>query len=368
MGVRARPSRRSSPRGKSGFFAVPIGTTPGIYTDATAAFAQVRGVKKSLIKRFQTLEDAELFMKYPRRAPASIGGVPVTLLKSELIQPCLIGETLFERLFQLNIVSLAPVTENASEISKFLGLDGDLQGATMQLTIGRNRNLSLNAVVVPDLKDPFIALGADFLRTHNVSVFFGSSHYGQTRGFFRLSGIEFADSCDGMVIGPMGEKNPKFFDSVIEVYTDGACSFNGQPGARAGYAGIFPSFPKYDFTSPLEGEVQTSNRAEYAAVKTALRQAQLIDPSRTKTLKIYTDSQLLIDSMTSYLPTWKANGWRKSDGQPVLNRDLLESIDALMKRRDKVEFIHVAAHDGGATKESRLNEETDRRARQAISL
>ena len=44
-----------------------------------------------------------------------------------------------------------------------------------------------------------------------------------------------------------------------------------------------------------------------------------------------------------------------SEGNAVKNRDLLESIAALLGARAKVDFVHVEAHTG----ESELNEEAD---------
>ena len=42
---------------------------------------------------------------------------------------------------------------------------------------------------------------------------------------------------------------------------------------------------------------------------------------------MYCDSQYVINSLTKWMPGWKKKGWKKSDGKPVLNRDLLEALD-----------------------------------------
>ena len=59
------------------------------------------------------------------------------------------------------------------------------------------------------------------------------------------------------------------------------------------------------------------------------------------------------------MPGWKRKGWRKSDGGPVLNRDLLEGIDEAIRGRD-VEFSWVKGHAGHP-----LNEAADERANAA---
>ena len=53
------------------------------------------------------------------------------------------------------------------------------------------------------------------------------------------------------------------------------------------------------------------------------------------------------------MPGWKKKGWKKSDGKPVLNRDLLEALDQALTGRD-YEFIWVKGHAG-----HELNEKAD---------
>ena len=61
------------------------------------------------------------------------------------------------------------------------------------------------------------------------------------------------------------------------------------------------------------------------------------------------------------MPGWKRNGWRKKDRKPVLNRDLLEALDAAMQGR-RCEFEWVKGHAGHG-----LNEAADARARAAAT-
>jgi ribonuclease HI len=153
-------------------------------------------------------------------------------------------------------------------------------------------------------------------------------------------------------------------DGYIEVFTDGACLGNGRPDARAGYAVYFPS--RGDVISgPLSSNYRhTNNRAEYFAVLTALTEADEMDPRRNKTLRIYTDSQLLITSLVTYLPKWIRTGWITLAGEPVKNQDLLQDIDELMHNR-RVEFFHVRAHSDDDTYEARGNAIADKYAKQA---
>ena len=70
-------------------------------------------------------------------------------------------------------------------------------------------------------------------------------------------------------------------------------------------------------------------------------------------LRVYCDSQYVIDSLTKWMPGWKKKGWKKSNGKPVLNRDLMEALDAALAGRD-YEFIWVKGHAG-----HELNEKAD---------
>lgn len=76
-------------------------------------------------------------------------------------------------------------------------------------------------------------------------------------------------------------------------------------------------------------------------------------------LVVLADSQYVINSVTKWMPGWKRKGWKKADGQPVANRELMERIDRAITGRS-VRFEWVKGHAGHA-----LNEAADLRARAA---
>ena len=76
-------------------------------------------------------------------------------------------------------------------------------------------------------------------------------------------------------------------------------------------------------------------------------------------LLIYCDSQYVINSLTQWMSGWKKRGWKKADGKPVQNRDLLEALDAASTGRD-YEMVWVKGHAG-----HELNEAADSRANAA---
>lgn len=102
----------------------------------------------------------------------------------------------------------------------------------------------------------------------------------------------------------------------------------------------------------------TNNIGELLAV------AELLDASSQagragEPLRVLCDSQYVINSVTKWMPGWKRKGWKKADGKPVLNRDILERIDTALAGRD-VTFEWVKGHAG-----HRENEAADERARAA---
>lgn len=102
----------------------------------------------------------------------------------------------------------------------------------------------------------------------------------------------------------------------------------------------------------------TNNMGELMAVLELLR-ATAVDADQP--LRILCDSQYVINSVTTWMPGWKRKGWRKRDGKPVLNVELLKAIDEALVGRD-VAFEWVRGHAG-----HRMNEAADARARAAAT-
>jgi ribonuclease HI len=49
-------------------------------------------------------------------------------------------------------------------------------------------------------------------------------------------------------------------------------------------------------------------------------------------VRLVSDSQYVKTGVTEFLPKWKANGWLKSNGEPVLNQDLWDQLDQASQR------------------------------------
>ena len=97
----------------------------------------------------------------------------------------------------------------------------------------------------------------------------------------------------------------------------------------------------------------TNNQAELTAVLQFFRATAHLDDD----LLILCDSQYVINCVTKWLSGWKRKGWRKADGKPVMNVELLQEIDAeLPGRRYRFEWVKGHANHP-------LNEAADFRAR-----
>lgn len=98
----------------------------------------------------------------------------------------------------------------------------------------------------------------------------------------------------------------------------------------------------------------TNNQGELMAVLDLFR-ATAHRPEEP--LQILCDSQYVINCITKWMPGWKRKGWRKADGKPVLNVEMLKEIDAALIGRT-YRFEWVKGHAG-----HELNEAADVRAR-----
>ena len=169
--------------------------------------------------------------------------------------------------------------------------------------------------------------------------------------------------CD-VVVERRVERETDLDPNAIVCFSDGSCINNGSAHAKAGYACVFPNHPNHTVSKtllPTENAMVTNNRAEFSALILALEVCRTIDAETGKRgakLYFYTDSKLLIDTCTKWISMWKSKGWKKANGDAILNLDLIMTIDALLKERIVV-FKHVRAHTGGTDWKSVLNDKAD---------
>lgn len=139
---------------------------------------------------------------------------------------------------------------------------------------------------------------------------------------------------------------------AVEIYTDGACK--GNPGI--GGWGALLRYGHHE--RELSGAVAhgTNNQMELTAAVRAL--GQLTRPCR---VRLTTDSTYVKNGITSWLASWKRNGWRTATKAPVKNQELWQELDALCQRH-RVEWHWVKGHSGHPE-----NERVDALANAAIA-
>jgi len=137
----------------------------------------------------------------------------------------------------------------------------------------------------------------------------------------------------------------------VTIHTDGACSGNPGPG---GWGAILQWG---DRARELKGGEPntTNNRMELMAAIMALEALR-----RPCVVDLHTDSQYLRNGITTWIHTWKRNGWRTSDKKPVKNADLWQRLDAALGHH-KIAWHWVRGHAGHD-----LNERADQLAREGL--
>ncbi len=125
----------------------------------------------------------------------------------------------------------------------------------------------------------------------------------------------------------------------IDIFTDGGCSGNPGPGGWA-YV-LIRNGEMLTYASGSSAQT-TNNIMELSAVINALESAILMEFDN---INIYTDSQYVKNGITTWVFSWKKNGWKTSSKDPVKNRELWENLDNL-NGRIKVNWCWVKGHAG----------------------
>lgn len=89
----------------------------------------------------------------------------------------------------------------------------------------------------------------------------------------------------------------------------------------------------------------TNNRMELRAVLEALEGLP-----GGGSVEVISDSRYVVDALSKWIHGWRRKGWRTASGDPVLNRDLIEALDA-RARELTVRYRWVRGHDGHAVNE-----------------
>jgi ribonuclease HI len=133
------------------------------------------------------------------------------------------------------------------------------------------------------------------------------------------------------------------------VFSDGSALVNpGGPGGT-GFVVLDRARPALRFGGTRwveDGTYEiTNNRMELRAVLEALTGLP-----EGETVEVISDSRYVVDALSKWIHGWRRKGWKTASGEPVLNRDLIEALDA-RGRELRVAYAWVRGHDGHAVNE-----------------
>jgi ribonuclease HI len=129
------------------------------------------------------------------------------------------------------------------------------------------------------------------------------------------------------------------------VFTSGSSSGNPGPG---GWGAVRVEDGRVVAERYGSEPATTNNRMELTAIIAGL---EMVGPEEEVT--VYSDSELVVNTLTKWAAGWEARGWRRKEG-PVKNLDLVQRAWQLVQERPRVRIQWIKAHDG-----SRWNEYAD---------
>ena len=121
----------------------------------------------------------------------------------------------------------------------------------------------------------------------------------------------------------------------IEIWTDGACSYNPGPG---GWAAIL-RYGNYEKVFSGGEKTTTNNIMELTAVIKGLSALK-----ERCDVTLYSDSAYVINAINEgWLKNWQKSGFKTADKKPVKNRELWEELSDLLEKQN-VNFVKVKGH------------------------
>jgi ribonuclease HI len=156
--------------------------------------------------------------------------------------------------------------------------------------------------------------------------------------------------------------NEQDFNPDITVFTDGACSNNGKPNAKAGIGIFFSKDDPRNYSSKIEGK-QSNNCAEIKAIIEAYRILKNDIKSGKKVL-ICSDSEYAMKCCTTYGKKCEEKEWDNE----IPNIELIKIAYELFKNKKNIQFKYVKAHTDKNDPFSIGNDGADKLANIAIGL
>lgn len=129
------------------------------------------------------------------------------------------------------------------------------------------------------------------------------------------------------------------------IFTDGSSRPNPGPG---GWGAVYVRENQLVDQRHGSDPFTTNNRMELTALIAGL---EMSPPGESIT--VYSDSLLVVNTLTKWAKGWEARGWRRKEGE-IANLDLVKQAWELVQQRPFAHIQWIRAHDG-----SRWNEYAD---------
>ncbi|WP_286235190.1 ribonuclease H family protein [Thalassotalea sediminis] len=133
-------------------------------------------------------------------------------------------------------------------------------------------------------------------------------------------------------------------DADIQIYSDGACSPN--PGQAGTGIAVYHKGGLQALWYGLYEDQGTNNSAELLGLLESFKLAQqFIHIDKNQTIEILSDSRYSIDCITKWAAGWQRKGWKKADGQPIKNPEIIKSCFELYQQlKQHLTVSHVKGH------------------------
>lgn len=129
--------------------------------------------------------------------------------------------------------------------------------------------------------------------------------------------------------------------SEIIIYCDGGARGNGKSDCASGW-GVHLEYKGHKKELHGYDVGKTNNQMELQASIESLKALK----TTHLTVKIHSDSQYVIDGITTSYKKWIRQGWKTSAKTPVKNKELWQELVALSEMQSDLQWVKVKGHVG----------------------
>lgn len=143
---------------------------------------------------------------------------------------------------------------------------------------------------------------------------------------------------------PGGAEKAPLAPVDLELYCDGACDPN--PGPAGSGVAVYRNGALAALHYGLYTPQGTNNTAELHALLESLKLAREA-VAAGESVRIRADSSYALKAISEWAPGWKKRGWRRANGDPVKNPDIIKpAFELYQEIGAKIELAHVKGHSG----------------------